>query len=81
VGELLRDMEKAKGAPGNQHTGPMPRRDGSKTLADYGVTRKHASQWQRLANVPEPEFEAALAGETKPGLIWKHRAASDTPAK
>jgi hypothetical protein len=47
--------------------------DRSKTLADYGVTKDRSSRWQKLAAIPEPEFEAALAGSQKPttaGIIW-----------
>jgi hypothetical protein len=43
AGELLAKMEKTKGAPGNQCTGPMPRQDGSKTLAELGITGKQSS--------------------------------------
>jgi hypothetical protein len=41
---------------------------GRPTLSDYGITRDQSSQWQRLAKVPQPEFEAALAGEQKPTI-------------
>jgi hypothetical protein len=56
-------MEKAKGSPGNQYTGPVERCYGSKTLSDFGITRDQSSQWQKLAAVPQPDFKAALAGE------------------
>lgn len=66
AGELLARREKAKAAPGNQYTGPVERRDGSKTLTDLGVTRDQSSRWQQLAKVPAEDFEAALRGEQKP---------------
>jgi hypothetical protein len=60
LGQLLAEREKPKGSPGNQYTGPLARSDGSKTLADIGITRDQSSQFQKLAAVPEDDFEAAL---------------------
>jgi hypothetical protein len=72
-GQLLQEMEKAKGAPGNQYTGPLDRREGSKTLADHGVSYDQSSRWQKLADIPEEEFEQRLRGSDKAiatALIW-----------
>jgi hypothetical protein len=66
AGQLLKEMDKAKAAPGNQYTGPLERREGSKTLADHGISYDQSSKWQKLADVPEDEFEAALAGPKMP---------------
>jgi hypothetical protein len=66
AGVLLKAMEKAKGSPGNQHTGPLPSCEGSKSLADLGVSYKQSSDWQKLANIPADDFEAALTGPDKP---------------
>jgi hypothetical protein len=66
AGELLRQMEKAKGAAGNQYTGPVERNDGSKTLSELGISRDQSSRWQKLAQVPAPQFEAALATAQRP---------------
>jgi hypothetical protein len=73
AGILLRQMEKAKGArePGSNRG--MTRSDAataSKTLGDLGITKDQSSQWQRLADVPEDTFEAALAGPVKPTTTW-----------
>jgi hypothetical protein len=57
-------MAKAKGSPGNQYTGPVQRDDRSTTLADLHITKNQSSEWQRLADVPKAQFEAALARET-----------------
>jgi hypothetical protein len=33
------------------------------TLSDLSISRDQSSDWQKMAEVPEEEFEAALAGE------------------
>lgn len=72
-GELLADMEKAHGARGigsNQHRRiEVPSHDTRappRTLSDMGVTYDQSSKWQRLAAVPEAEFEAAIS---QPGKV------------
>jgi hypothetical protein len=66
AGHLLKQVEKAKASPGNQYTGPVPRSNQSTpTLKDLGVTKRQAHDWQQLAEVPEDEFEAALADPTR----------------
>jgi hypothetical protein len=40
--------------------------NGVQTLANLGISKDEAARWQRLAAVPEPEFEAALAAPVKP---------------
>ena len=60
AGELLRAMDKNRGAQGigkvpsspNEHTPPK--------LADIGITHDESSLWQRLATVPEPDFEQLI---------------------
>jgi hypothetical protein len=47
------------------------------TLSDLGITRDQSAKWQKLAEVPQPRFEAALAGEAKPtttGIIAKEKS-------
>lgn len=63
-GEELRELPKAKPRGSNQHeevsrgpTHPQP-------LSDLGISRDQSSEWQKLAEVPEDEFEFAL---TAPG--------------
>jgi hypothetical protein len=63
AGEMLASMEKhpgAKGTGSNQHevrshdvTAPK--------LADLGITKNESSRWQKLAAVPEDQFEQAVA--------------------
>jgi hypothetical protein len=46
------------------------------TLTEIGISRDESSRWQQLADVPEDEFEQALAGSDKPstnGIIEQNR--------
>jgi uncharacterized low-complexity protein len=63
-GELLRDMEKAKRGPdknGNGQRSQQTTPEQSKTLSEMGVTKDQSSKWQKLANIPEAEFESAVS--------------------
>jgi hypothetical protein len=69
LGQLLAAREKAKGAaqPGVGRKGRAGMMSQQTTpLADLGITRDQSSRYQRLAAVPEPAFEAALAA---PGRV------------
>lgn len=64
-GELLAQTEKAKGAAGtssNQYQKEVQSPDvtAPKTLEEMGLTKKQSSDFQKLANVPEEEFEKAV---------------------
>ncbi len=63
AGKLLKQMEKAKGALRRGNTA-SPREEETPTLADRGVSKKQSSDWQKLADIPEQEFEAALTDQT-----------------
>ncbi len=64
-GELLRDMEKAKGTDRGGRTSKIDGRrelpsNSPKTLSEMGVTKDQSSKWQKLANIPDDEFEEAV---------------------
>jgi hypothetical protein len=48
-------------------------------LSDAGISKKQAYTWERLAAIPEPQFEADLAdptwSPTTTGLIERQEAA------
>lgn len=65
AGQLLKAMEKNKGG-GDPHK-PKEHRSTdttSATLLDLGVSKDQSSKWQRLADVPDDEFDAALGDKT-----------------
>lgn len=61
AGELLAKTEKAKGGRPTKTAGVDPEVNRPPTLKDLGVSEDQSRQWQRLADVPEEQFEAALA--------------------
>jgi len=73
AGQLLKVMDKAKAAPGNQYSGPVQQDDRSTpaTLDDIGITKNQSSQWQKLADVDEEFFEQAVKEDrpTTSGII------------
>jgi 16S rRNA G966 N2-methylase RsmD len=63
AGELLRDMEKATGSPGNQYTGKLDRlhdETSPPTLADLRITKLESHRWQQAAQLSEEAFEAYI---------------------
>jgi hypothetical protein len=79
AGKLLRAMKKAKGAaqPGIGRAGGT-RSDGPTALRDLGISKEQSSNWQKLADVPEDEFEAALVDPTQtPSTIGIIRSAEE----
>lgn len=72
AGELLQAMPKNSG----QQTQFKPKTGGPKkvppsreplTLSDLGISKNDSSTWQKLAAIPEPEFEAAVAEKKASG--------------
>jgi hypothetical protein len=76
AGALLaeRDKNRGGGEAGVGRAGGM-RSDAPTTLSGLGISKQQSANWQRLAAVPEDEFEAALADpDEKPttnGIIGK----------
>ena len=66
AGEMLREM-KLNGSRqnhGRPRTGKSSKRSDAPTISNLGISKDQSSQWQRLAEIPEDEFEEAVS---KPG--------------
>lgn len=61
AGELLREMEKNKGAvPGKTGRKGKPVLDTAPKLSDLGVSKTQSSRWQALAAINESAFEVVV---------------------
>jgi len=62
MGELLREMPKNTGAKGSQVTGTkkVPLKDSAPTLHDLNITKKESARCQKVAKMPEPEFDQRI---------------------
>jgi hypothetical protein len=79
--QLIREREMARGTrgqlAGREASGGRvirPPEDQPKTLAEMNISKDQSANWQKLANIPEAEFEAALAESERPttnGIIAK----------
>ena len=70
LGTLLRELELAKAAPGNQHTESPARPEGADApvlLRDLGITKSDSSRSQRIADLPESDFERYITESTDTG--------------
>ena len=73
-GVLLKQAEKNRGAQGsgsNQHE-VRSHDDTAPTLSDLGISKTQSSRWQKMADIPDDEFEDVLAAADHPtttGLI------------
>jgi hypothetical protein len=65
AGTLSAQLEKAQGRRSDTGT-CAGRPTKSKALTKAGISREQAAQWEKLAAVPQSEFETALAGPDKP---------------
>ena len=71
LGKMLAQVELARGAPGNQHTGKLvrfPEGTGPTRLRDLGITKKESFRWQRLAKLPQRVFESLVAEALRDGV-------------
>jgi hypothetical protein len=67
AGQLLQSMKDSgeRASRGETKQDRMSSRATS-ALSDLGITRDQSSKWQKLADVPKDDLEAALRGEDKP---------------
>jgi len=84
LGELLREMEKAKGSaqPGVGRAGMPSQADralGETTLAGLGISYNESSRAQRLADVPECLFEQELRTGSMPSASGIIAASREKP--
>ena len=67
MGEMLRATERAKRppGPGRGKVGDrsLPTLSDTPTLAELGLSKRESAEAQRLAAIPEPEFQAVVAGK------------------
>jgi hypothetical protein len=59
LGGFLKETGERAGRGGD----PMSRDGTLATLPELGLTRNQSSKWQKLANIPEPQFEEALCAD------------------
>jgi hypothetical protein len=64
AGSLLKEMKKAKASGSNQHEERSHSTTAPPRLSDLGITKDQSSQWQKLADVPQEDFDAALTDPT-----------------
>lgn len=70
AGKLSKKIKKAQGQRSDLGTsGERPRK--SDVLAGAGIAPRDASDWERLSEVPEDQFESALAAKSVRELIDK----------
>ena len=65
-GELLKEMPVAAGGQPYQSRGASSRPDVPKTLAQLGISADQSSDWKKLAEIPEKDFEASLVAMDTP---------------
>jgi hypothetical protein len=87
-GQLLADMDKPRGGGDNnsiREHNSQPASYAKATIPDLGISHNQSSRWQKLAAIPDDDFEATWAQpDVKPstsGLIAAHQAKSEpTPS-
>ncbi len=68
AGQLLAETEKAKGARGIGRSAVARDDRTPKTLGEMGITKDQSANWQKLAAVPQEDFDEALAAPEKPSI-------------
>ena len=81
AGQLLKEIEKAKaGRPPDNPSDDARDYRGAPTLKERGITYTQSSRWQKLADVPEEQFDDALGGpemSTTTGIIAATQQSSE----
>lgn len=92
AGQMLTEMPKATGTKaqlaGRSSGGHIvvPPENVAKTLSEIGVTKNESSRWQKLAAVPDEQFEQAVtaakevAGEVTTAAMLRAAKAIESPA-
>jgi hypothetical protein len=87
AGDLLAAMPKNEGTKGmltgDVHVGGHvigPPTDSTRTLHDLGISKNQSAQWQEVARVPEPVFEAAVIREAEARMQKKAPVYAETGA-
>ena len=65
LGQLIPEQFPKGGPKGNQHK-KVPKSQAA-TMADSGISRTQSSRWQKVADVPDPEFQEYVAAERAKG--------------
>jgi hypothetical protein len=65
-------MQKAKGGQPAKNPSSATTGSSQRTLTDLGITCDQSSNWQKLAHVPEEEFESQVAAGTSTESIIAH---------
>ena len=82
AGELLTDMEKNKGARGsgsNQHEVRSRDATAPPKLSDLNINKSQSSRWQRLADIPDDDFEELVARAKHKACAAVDRAQQPSP--
>ncbi len=58
AGQLLKKMEKKNKGGGNKRQRSTGGTSDTPTLSDHGISKDQSSDWQKLGEVPDDEFEA-----------------------
>jgi hypothetical protein len=64
AGKLLKTMQKANGARGVGKKVESPK--GTPLLADLNISAKQSSNWQKLGDIPQRDFDRALRDAERP---------------
>jgi hypothetical protein len=80
AGELLKDMDKNKGAvAGKTGRKARPLLDMAPKLSDLNISKSQSSKWQKLAGIPDGDFEQVVASAQHKASAAVDRAQQSKP--